>query len=111
MAFCLSPPSNSVVTSAWGNNKQESRTNPYLGLVLLDSNMSAFHFILSPPPRHLNSLLFSYLGLRNELSDLLAGVEGRHLDVSDPPVGSSRRLKDLIMLLQNLPETGEVQVL
>lgn len=60
---------------------------------------------------HLNPLLFSYLCLRNELSDLLAGVEGRHLDVSDPPVCPSHRLEDLVMLLQNLPETGEVQVL
>lgn len=60
---------------------------------------------------HLNPLLLSYLCLRNELRDLLAGVEGRHLDVSNPPVGPARRLEDLIMLLQNLPETGEVQVL
>lgn len=60
---------------------------------------------------HLNCRPVSHLCLRNELCDLLAGVEGRHLDVSDPPIGPSRRLEDLIMLLQDLPETGEVQVL
>lgn len=60
--------------------------------------------------RH-NQILSSYLGLRNELGDLLAGVERRHFDVRDPPVGPSRRLEDLIMFLQDLPETGEVQVL
>ena len=52
-----------------------------------------------------------YLGLRDELGDLLAGVEGGHLHVRDPPVGPPRRVQDLVMLLQDLPETCEVQVL
>jgi len=52
-----------------------------------------------------------HLGLRDEQRDLLAGVERSHLNMLHPPVGPPRRLQDLIMLLQDLPETREVQVL
>ena len=52
-----------------------------------------------------------YLGLRDELGDLLAGVEGGHLHVGHAPVRPTGRVQDLVMLLQDLTEPGEVQVL
>lgn len=52
-----------------------------------------------------------HLRLRDELRDLLAGVEGSHLHVGDAPVGAAGRVQDLVMLLQDFAETGEVQVL
>lgn len=52
-----------------------------------------------------------HLGLRDELSDFLACVKWCHFYMDDPPVGPPRRLQNLIMLLQDLPETCEVQVL
>ena len=52
-----------------------------------------------------------HLRLGDELGDLLAGVEGCHLHVCHAPVCPAGRLQDLIMLLQDLTETGEVQVL
>lgn len=52
-----------------------------------------------------------HLCLRDDLCDLLAGVERGHFNVSHPPVSSPRCLQNLIMFLQDLPETGEVQVL
>lgn len=52
-----------------------------------------------------------HLCLRDELRDLLAGVERRHLHVSHTPVGPAWRIQDLVMFLQDLAETGEVQVL
>lgn len=58
-----------------------------------------------------NGCPVQYLSLRDELGDLLAGVEGGHLHVGHAPVGPPRRLQDLIMLLQDLTETCEVQIL
>lgn len=55
--------------------------------------------------------LSGHLCLRDELRDLLAGVEGRHLHVRDAPVSAAGRVQDLVMLLQDFTETGEVQVL
>lgn len=52
-----------------------------------------------------------YLGLRYELCDLFAGIKWSHFNVDDSPIGPPRCLQNLIMLLQNLPETREVQVL
>ena len=52
-----------------------------------------------------------YLRLGDELGDLLAGVERGHLHVGHPPVGPPRGVQDLVMLLQDLAETSEVQVL
>ena len=58
-----------------------------------------------------NGYPIQYLSLRDELGNLLAGVEGGHLHVGHAPLGSPRRLQDLIMLLQDLTETCEVQIL
>lgn len=52
-----------------------------------------------------------YLGLRDELGDLLARVKRSYFNVGHPPVGSPRRLQDLIVFLQDLPEARKVQVL
>ena len=55
--------------------------------------------------------MYQYLSLRDELGDLFSGVEWCNLHVGHAPVRPPRRLKDLIMLLQNLAEPGEVQIL
>ena len=61
---------------------------------------------------HSQVLLFhTYLSLRNELGDLLTGVEGGHLHVGHAPVSPTGSLQDLIMLLQDLTEACEVQIL
>lgn len=52
-----------------------------------------------------------YLGLRDELCDLLAGVERGHFHVGHTPVGSTLCVQNLVMFLQDLPESGEVQIL
>lgn len=52
-----------------------------------------------------------HLGLRDELCDFLACVKWSHFNMGHPPVSPPRRLQNLIMLLQDLPETCEVQVL
>lgn len=52
-----------------------------------------------------------YLRLGDELCDLLAGVEWRHLHVSHTPVGPARSIQDFVMFLQDFTETSEVQVL
>lgn len=52
-----------------------------------------------------------HLGLRDELCDFLACVKRSHFNVGHPPVSPPRRLQNLVMLLQDLPETCEVQVL
>lgn len=52
-----------------------------------------------------------HLRLIDELCDLLAGVERCHLHVKHTPVGPAGGIQDLVMLLQDLTETGEVQVL
>lgn len=55
--------------------------------------------------------LSKHLCLRDELCDLLAGVERCHLHVSHTPVGPARGVQDLVMFLQDLTEPSEVQVL
>lgn len=52
-----------------------------------------------------------HLRLSNELCDLLAGVERCHLHMSHTPVRPARSIQDLVMFLQDLTETSEVQVL
>lgn len=52
-----------------------------------------------------------HLCLRDKLVDLLAGVEGSHLHLGHPPLRPPRRLQVLVMLLQDLAESSEVQVL
>ena len=52
-----------------------------------------------------------HLCLRDELGDLLAGVERCHLHVSHTPVGPTSSVQDLVMFLQDFTETSEVQVL
>lgn len=53
----------------------------------------------------------AHLSLRDELRDLLASVEGRHFHVSHTPVGPAGRIQNLVMFLQDLTETGEIQIL
>lgn len=52
-----------------------------------------------------------YLSLRDELCDLLTGVEWSHLHVSHTPISSTLCVQNLIMFLQNLTESSEVQIL
>lgn len=52
-----------------------------------------------------------HLCLSDELCDLLAGIERCHLHMSHAPVCPARSIQDLVMFLQDLTETGEVQVL
>lgn len=52
-----------------------------------------------------------YLCFRDELVDLLAGVEGCHLHFGHAPLCPSCCLQVLVMLLQDLAEASEVQVL
>lgn len=52
-----------------------------------------------------------HLCLRDELCDLLAGVERCNLHVSHTPVSSARSIQDLVMFLQDFTETSEVQIL
>lgn len=52
-----------------------------------------------------------HLRLRDELRDLLAGVERSHLHVGHAPVGPAGGVQDFVMLLQDFSEPGEVQVL
>lgn len=55
--------------------------------------------------------LRKHLCLRDELRDLLAGIERCHLHVGHTPVSTTRGVQDLVMFLQDLTETSEVQVL
>ena len=52
-----------------------------------------------------------HLRLTDELRDLLAGVERCHLHMRHTPVRSTRGIQDLVMFLQDLTKTSEVQVL
>lgn len=52
-----------------------------------------------------------HLSLRDELSDLLACIKWSHFNMSHPPICPLGSFQNLIMLLENLPESCEVQVL
>lgn len=52
-----------------------------------------------------------YLRFRDELRDFLACVKWSHFNMGHPPVSPPRRLQNLVMLLQDLPETCEIQIL
>lgn len=52
-----------------------------------------------------------HLCLRDELCDLLAGVERCNFHVSHTPVSSTRSIQDLVMFLQDFTETSEIQIL
>lgn len=52
-----------------------------------------------------------YLSLRDKLCDFLACVKWSHFNMGHSPISPPRCLQNLIMLLQDLPETSEVQVL
>lgn len=95
MALCLSPPSSSVVTSAWKKIVSHKHS-------ITTTNTTI---------RQLHRITMFYLSLRYELCDLFAGIKWSNFNMGNSPVSPPWCFQNLIMLLQNLPETCEIQVL
>lgn len=107
-------PSDDLLPPAlWSPESGHTNNNSQWYMFLMCKVVSAFCF---PPTSFYYNMrvcvhLSEYLCLRNELRDLLAGVERCHLHMGHTPVSPTRGVQNLVMFLQDLTETSEVQVL